>query len=76
MSPTLESLGIDRLSREERLALVQAIWDTIVAEPHEPLLTDAQRRELERRVAEDDAAPDDVIPWEQVKAQTLSRLNP
>ena len=28
------------------------------------------------RVAEDDASPDDVVPWEQVKAQTLARLKP
>ena len=41
-----------------------------------PLLTDAQRRELERRIAEDDANPDDVVPWEQVKALTMSRLKP
>jgi putative addiction module component (TIGR02574 family) len=43
-------------------------------ESDKPLLTDAQRRELERRIAEDDASPDDVVPWEQVIAQTLSRL--
>jgi putative addiction module component (TIGR02574 family) len=74
MPPTIESLGIDRLPHEERIALVQAIWDTIAAEPCPPLLTEAQRRELERRVAEDDARPDGVVPWEQVKAQTLSRF--
>ena len=73
MSPTVKSLGIDRLSREERLALVQEIWDTIAAEPGS-LLTEAQRQELERRAAVDDASPEDVIPWEQVKAQTLARL--
>jgi putative addiction module component (TIGR02574 family) len=39
-------------------------------------LTEAQRRELQRRVAEDDACPDDVVPWEQVKAQALARLKP
>jgi putative addiction module component (TIGR02574 family) len=44
------------------------------AESDKPLLTDAQRRELERRIVEDDANPDDVVPWEQVKAQTLSQL--
>lgn len=76
MSPTLQSLGIDRLSREQRIALVLDIWDSIAAEVGQPVLTDAQRRELERRIAEDDANPDDVIPWEQVKAQTLSRLKP
>jgi putative addiction module component (TIGR02574 family) len=76
MVPTVQSLGIDRLSREQRIALVQEIWDTIAAEPTPPLLTEAQRLELQRRVAEDDANPDDVVPWEQVKAQTLARLKP
>ena len=76
MSPIAQSLGIDQLSREQRIALVQEIWATIAAEPYQPLLTEAQRRELERRVAEDDASPDDVVPWEQVKAQALSRLRP
>jgi putative addiction module component (TIGR02574 family) len=67
MPPTLTALGLDKLPREERLALVQALWDSIAAEgPH---LTDSQRAELDRRIADDDANPDDVIPWEQVKAK-------
>ena len=37
-------------------------------------ISDAQRAELERRSAEDDCFPDDVIPWEQVKADLCSRL--
>jgi putative addiction module component (TIGR02574 family) len=76
MAPTVQSLGIDQLPRDQRLALVHDIWDTIAAEPQPPLLTDAQRRELERRVAEDDKSPDDVVPWETVKAEALSRLKP
>jgi putative addiction module component (TIGR02574 family) len=76
MSTTIQALGIDRLTREERIALVQEIWDTIAAEPHQPLLSEARREELRRRAAEDDADPDDVVPWEQVKAQTLGRLKP
>lgn len=76
MTPTVQSLGIDRLSREQRITLVQEIWDTIAAEATPPLLTEAQRSELQRRVAEDDASPEDVVPWEQVKAQTLARLKP
>jgi putative addiction module component (TIGR02574 family) len=76
VTPAIQSLGIDKLPREERIALVQAIWDSIAAEAHPPLLSETQRQELERRVADDDANPDDVVPWEQVKAQTLSRLQP
>jgi putative addiction module component (TIGR02574 family) len=74
MSPTVKSLGIDRLTTDQRLALVQEIWELIVVERVRPLLSEVQRQELETRVAEDDSAPDDVIPWEQVKAQTLNRL--
>ncbi|OWK37853.1 hypothetical protein FRUB_06973 [Fimbriiglobus ruber] len=72
----VQSLGIDRLSRGQRIALVQEIWDTIAAEPTPPLLNESQRQELRRRAAEDDASPDDVVPWEQVKAHALARLKP
>jgi putative addiction module component (TIGR02574 family) len=73
MSMLIHSLGLDQLPRGERLVLVQELWDSIAAEGPPPL-TEAKRRELERRVAEDDASPDDVIPWEQVKARTAARL--
>ncbi len=74
MGVTVKSLGIDRLGMEERLTLVEEIWDSIAAESGAVPLTDAQRIELERRYAEDEANPDDVTAWEQVKASTLSRL--
>ena len=38
------------------------------AEAHEGCdLTDAQKRELERRLAAYEAKPDDVIPWDTVR---------
>lgn len=74
MPPTIESLGLDRLPREERLALVQALWDSIAREGPVFPMSEARRRELERRADEDDASPDDLIPWEQVKADTRSRF--
>jgi putative addiction module component (TIGR02574 family) len=73
MAPTLQTLGIDQMSVEDRIALATAIWDSIVAEPHPPLLTEPQRRELERRLADHAANPENVVPWEQVKAKALSR---
>ena len=74
MSPTVKSLGIDRLTRDQRLALVQEVWHHR-RRPAPPLSSDAQRQELQRRVAEDEAAPNDVAPWEDVKAHTLARLS-
>jgi putative addiction module component (TIGR02574 family) len=74
MTASVKSLGIDRLPIDERLTLVEEIWDSIAADTGAVPLTDAQRIELEKRIAEDDARPDDVTPWEQVKASTLARL--
>jgi putative addiction module component (TIGR02574 family) len=74
MVATLQALGIDRMSVEDRIALATAIWDSIAAEPHPPLLTEAQRRELDRRLADHAANPDDVVPWERVRAEALARF--
>ena len=74
MNASVKSLGIDQLPVEERLALVEEIWDSIAADNGSIPLTEAQREELEKRIAEDDANPHDVTPWDQVKASTLSRL--
>ena len=73
MAVTMKDLGIDRLSAEERLALVQEIWDSLAEEAQHLPISEAQRQELERRVAAHEAAPDDVIPWEEVKARALRR---
>jgi putative addiction module component (TIGR02574 family) len=74
MTSSIKSLGIDRLPVEERLALVEEIWDSIAADTAAVPLTDAQQAEIRNRIEEDDANPDDVTPWEQVKASTLARL--
>ena len=74
MGVSVKTLGIDRLNVDERLALVEEIWATICADAKIFPLTDAQRVELDRRVAEDDAFPDDVVPWDEVKASVRLRL--
>ncbi len=76
MSSAIQALGINQLSRDQRIELVLEIWDSIAAESVSTSLSDSQRNELRRRVAEDDDSPDDVVEWEQVKAQTLAGLNP
>jgi putative addiction module component (TIGR02574 family) len=74
MPATIQSLGIDKLSRDERIALVMDIWDTIAAEPAPSNLTEAQLQEIRRRVAEDKSNPGERIAWEQVKEKALRRL--
>ncbi|HXG13415.1 MAG TPA: addiction module protein [Gemmataceae bacterium] len=70
-----ESPGWDQLSLEEKLELVGRLWDDIVASvPPGGLLTDAQREELRRRVADAQANPEDYVAWEDALAATLKRL--
>ena len=49
MTPTVQSLGIDKLPRDVRVALVQEIWDTIAAEANVISLSEVQRREARIR---------------------------
>ena len=71
MAPTMKELGIDHLSADDRLALLQEIWDSIA--PEAVPLTEAQETELDRRLVDHLANPGDVVPWEEVKAQALAR---
>lgn len=73
---TLQTLGIDRLSRDERLELVQDIWDSITIEDDDMPLSESQRLELDRRLAVHRANPAAAIDWEQVEAEALARLKP
>lgn len=74
MSVTAKSLGIDRLNVDDRLALVEEIWGTICADAGTFPLSDAQRAELDRRIADDDAFPADLVPWDEIKAAVRARL--
>lgn len=54
------------LKVEDRILLVQAIWDSIAAEQEYPELTEEQKEELDNRIAESDLNPDNVMTWEEV----------
>jgi len=62
-------LGID-----EQIELVEAIWDGIVSHGKAPSLTEAQTTELDRRLENHLANPDDVVSWSEVKAEAISRI--
>lgn len=57
---------IGNLSAAERFELLDALWESLEADA--PLLTDAQRAELDYRVAKYEQNPSDVIPWEHSRA--------
>lgn len=73
MSPTAKALGIDQLSVAERILLVEEIWDGIAEEINASELTQAQKDELDRRLAAMESNPQAGSSWEEVKARLLSR---
>jgi putative addiction module component (TIGR02574 family) len=59
---------IIELSIQDRIRLVQAILDSIATEQDYIELTDSQKQELDRRIDDYEANPDNVLTWEEVKA--------
>jgi putative addiction module component (TIGR02574 family) len=66
---TAEQLNqILRLSVQDRLDLIEEIWDSLAESPESLPVTDAQRRELDRRLAEHKKDPSSGRSWEEVRA--------
>jgi putative addiction module component (TIGR02574 family) len=58
---------IESLSASEKAELLDAVWESVEADAL--TLTDAQRAELDYRIARHEQNPSDVVPWEQVRAR-------
>jgi putative addiction module component (TIGR02574 family) len=57
----------------ERVELLEALWESVVAEGYEPPLTGAQATELDRRLETHRRNPADVVSWEQIKADAEAK---
>ncbi len=66
-----------KLPAGERIRLAEALWDSIAdeanADPDVLPLSDEQRAELDRRLADYQAHPETSVPWEEVKARLFGR---
>lgn len=65
-------VAFDQMSPVERIRYLQQLWDQIAARPEDVPVSDAMRAELDRRLAEHRASPDDTVHWEDVKAGARS----
>jgi putative addiction module component (TIGR02574 family) len=65
------NLDLEALTPEERLTLLEEIWDSL--DPEDVPLTDAQRSELDRRLDDLERDRDLGIPWEEVLRQIRER---
>ena len=68
MEDMASNIDLDKLTAEERLALLEKIWDSLT--PDDVPLTSDQRLELDRRLDDLDRDGPIGIPWEDV----LSRI--
>lgn len=58
-----------KLPPEERLRLVELIWESLVADPSSVPLGDAHRAVIDERLAEHERDPNDVVSRDQVLAE-------
>jgi putative addiction module component (TIGR02574 family) len=67
------AINIDDLNPEERLRMIEKLWDSLSAQPGSVPLTDAQRQELDRRLDDLERSGPEGIPWEEVLEQIRAR---
>ncbi|GAH50306.1 unnamed protein product [marine sediment metagenome] len=64
---------IAKLTPEEKLQLVEEVWDELSEHSEDIPLTEAQKKELNRRLDEYEKNPENVLTWEEVKASIRRR---
>lgn len=65
LTPVLE------LPVQERIRIVEAIWDSVASQASQVELEPWQAAELDRRVAEFEANPEEGVPWDEVKRRVM-----
>ena len=71
MTMTVSGLDIERFSAEERLELLDRLWDSLSQTPNAIPVTDAQRAELDRRLADLEQDGATGVSLDEVEAKIL-----
>jgi putative addiction module component (TIGR02574 family) len=73
MPTSIDLSAIKALPVDEKLRIVEDIWESITEELDNSELDDDMKAELDRRIADYDADPSNVVPWDVVKAASFRR---
>jgi putative addiction module component (TIGR02574 family) len=65
---TISISNILKLPVQERIQLVELIWDSIAAVPESVEVSPELKAELERRMIEFESDPESGYSWDQVKS--------
>jgi len=68
------AVDIEKLNAEEKLRLIEELWESLNDDPSQIPLTRTQREELDRRLDEIDKGDDAGIPWDEVLNRIRKRL--
>lgn len=67
------ALNVAELSRDEKLDLLDRLWESLGQDPEALPLTSSQREELDRRLDELEAEGPIERSWDEVVAQSRAR---
>ena len=68
------AIEIEKLDVEERLELIETLWESLCRDPASIPVTDAQKKILDERLDRIDAGDDSGSLWNEVKDRILKSL--
>lgn len=76
MNKLLKSVSDDalHLSAQDRMRLIEELWDSLGDAGSEAAIPDWHKSELDARLAARDRSPVAAQPWDEVKADILASL--
>jgi len=66
MEPAAVMQEIATWPLDQRLELLERVWDDLLDSGWQPPLTEAVRAELDRRLQAAKANPDEVVTWDEI----------
>lgn len=67
------AIDIDKLAPDERLHLIEQLWESLRVRPESVPVTAAQLAELDRRLDELDSGEAEAVSWSEVRRRIQSR---
>jgi putative addiction module component (TIGR02574 family) len=69
MADSILPFDINEYSIPERVAMIAEIWESMADETKVVPLTEEQKAELDKRIAESELYPDDVVSWKDIEGR-------
>ena len=68
---TISASHIVEIPIDQRIQLVEDIWDSIAEIPQSVKVPDWHKNELDKRLEEFHASPEEASPWAEIKEKIL-----